>query len=120
MDYPMKSMKVVPAEKPLSTEQALVQGAEQYPYGLRITLSSEVLKKLQLSEIPEVGEMMGLHAVVEVVGVNYDGVAAGSKQLRVELQITDMCLKEKGEDHVNQVAEQDDDEVKTLLGSEVE
>lgn len=115
----MKSMKMSKADKPLGPADTLYQGVpEEYPYGLRITLSSDALRKLQLSEVPDVGQMMGLHAVVEVVGVNYDGNVPGNKQLRVELQITDMCLKEKGEDHVNEVAEQDPDEIKTILGSE--
>ena len=121
MDYAMKSMKTSKADKPLGPADALYQSVpEQYPYGLRVTLAPETLKKLNLAEIPEVGEMMALHAVVEVVGVNYDGTQPGDKQLRVELQITDMCLEDKGKDPVNEVADQDPDEVKTILGSEVE
>lgn len=115
MDYPMKSMKVAKSEKPLSMDEALIQGAPEYPYGLRITLAPEILKKLDLAEMPEVGEMMGLHAVVEVVAVSSDRAANGSRDLRVELQITDMCLKDKSNDSMNKVAEFEKDN--TLLGS---
>jgi hypothetical protein len=92
MEYAMKSMKTSKAEKPASTEELLTQaGGPDYPYGLRITLAPEILRKLDLPKLPEVGQMMGLHAVVEVVAVSADRAQNGGRDLRVELQITDMC-----------------------------
>lgn len=119
MDYAMKNMKVSKAEAPLSTTEALVQGGPEYPYGLRITLAPEILKKLDLPKMPEVGQMLGLHAVVEVVSVSADRAANGSRDLRVELQITDMCLKDKSNDSMAKVAETNEKEYgedETLLG----
>lgn len=117
MEQAMKNMKMSKAEQPLSTADALVQGGPEYPYGLRITLTPDVLKRLDLPKMPEVGQMLGLHAVVEVVGVNADRAQNGGRDLRVELQITDMVLQDKSNDSMNKIAEQDkEDEDDTLLG----
>lgn len=113
MSFAMKNMKFSKSDKPLSTDELMVQGGPEYPYGLRITLTPEVLKRLDLVKLPEVGQMMGLHAVVEVVGVNADRAANGGRDLRVELQITDLCLEAKSE---SAKIEQGDDD-STLLGS---
>lgn len=108
----MKDMKVVKAEKPLTAEEALYQGKADYPYGLRITLEPEVLKKIGLDKMPKVGDMMMLHAMTEVVGVNADRGQAGGKDLRVELQITMLDLKAKNQEQEYS----EDDEEKTMLG----
>ena len=118
MDKPMKNMKVTQADVCASTDQALAGQASEYPYGLRICLTPEVMKKLDLPKLPEVGQMLGLHAVVEVVGVNIDRAYNGGRDKRVELQITDMVLQDKSNDSLNQVKESEaDDEDDTLLGS---
>jgi len=119
MDYPMKSMKVQREEKPMSTDAGLMSSGPEYPYGLRITLAHEILKKMDLTKLPEVGSRMGLHAIVEVVGVNADRAMNGGKETRVELQITDMCLKTEADDSMAKVKESNDeeyDEDETILG----
>lgn len=119
MDKPaMKSMKVTREDNSASTDLALSQASTEYPYGLRICLTPDVMKKLDLPKLPEVGQMMGLHAVVEVVGVNIDKAYNGSREKRVELQITDMVLQDKSNDSQNLIKdEKDEDEDDTLLGS---
>jgi hypothetical protein len=106
MSHPMKNMKIEakPADEALYGAEA--SGGMKYPYGLRITLGPEVLEKLDLVKLPEVGQMMGLHAVVEVVGVNLENAENGGRDKRVELQITDLCLKDRSDDSLN----------KTILG----
>lgn len=118
MDQAMKNMKMSKSDMPASTAEALVQGGPEYPYGLRITLTPEVLKRLDLPNMPEVGQMMGLHAVVEVVGVQADRAQNGGRDLRVDLQITDMILQDKSNDSQNMMAEEkEEDEDETILGS---
>lgn len=108
----MKHMKISKAEHPMSMDEVLTQGGADFPRGLRISLEPAVLEKLDLPKLPEVGQMMGLHAVVEVVEVAIENAANGSRNKRLELQITDLELKDKSEDAV---PEKNDDDL-TLLG----
>ena len=107
----MKNMKISKAEEPLSAAEVMYQGGPKYPYGLRLRLEPAVVEKLQLAKLPEVGQMLGLHAVVEVVGVNIENAENGGRDKVLELQITDMELQEKSKDN-----EYKEDEEKTLLG----
>jgi hypothetical protein len=63
-----------------------------YPYGLSIYLCDETMKKLGISEPPDVGQRFLLTAVVEVtssgVRKTQDGVDSNA-----DLQITDMDLQ---------------------------
>lgn len=63
----------------------------EYPYGLRISLDSDALAKLGLTELPKVGTAMTLQARVEVVAVSqYEQKDETNRS--VELQVTDMEL----------------------------
>ena len=63
----------------------------EYPYGLRINLDDDSLKKLGITELPEVGTTMTLQAQVEVVSVSQHESDNG-KHRDMSLQITDMEL----------------------------
>lgn len=64
----------------------------KYPYGLRVSLGEETMKKLKLASLPKVGSAMLLLAKVEVCMVSqYDSVDGGNSA-NIELQITDMEL----------------------------
>jgi hypothetical protein len=106
----MKNMKISKAEHPQSMDEVLAQGGQEYAHGLRIHLEPAILAKLDLPRLPIVGQMMGLHAVVEVVEVSLENAANGTRNKSMVLQITDMELKDKSED-----APANDDEI-TLLG----
>lgn len=80
-------------QNPQGKESLLVEDSEQpeYPYGLRINLDEESLKKLGTTELPEVGQGMSLKAQVEVASVSqYDNDKG--KHREMSLQITDMEL----------------------------
>lgn len=113
----MKNMKISKEDQTATMDQALYaeQGPE-YPSGLRLHLDPAVLKKLDLDKLPEVGTMLGLHATVEVVGVNLDQANNGGREQRLELQITDMELQMKSNDSLAQV-QGEPEKPKTLLGS---
>lgn len=61
----------------------------EYPYGLKLNLDHESIKKLGMEKMPEMGKYMMLHAKVEVTDIHE---SEGHKSLG--LQITDMSLKD--------------------------
>lgn len=64
----------------------------EYPYGLKISLQNESLKKLGIKEMPEVGQKMMVHAMCEVCSVSKYDSKEGGEVKSMELQITDMEL----------------------------
>jgi hypothetical protein len=91
----MKSMKLTKSE---STDEAMPveanHDAPAYPYGLRLELNDESMKKLGLEELPEVGETMMLTAKVVVERVSQNDTKDGGKRQDMSLQITDMEISE--------------------------
>lgn len=80
---------------------SLPQPQPKYPYGLKICLSENELKKLNLEGIPQVGKKFKAEILVEVVQVSAEGGEGDMKEHRVELQIKEMELKkEKSEDEM--------------------
>lgn len=74
----------------------------KYPYGLRIDLEGETVKKLNLPQIPGVGQRMRLTALVDVNSVRqYE--SQQDKEISITLQITDMELAEERETSPEQV-----------------
>lgn len=67
----------------------------EYPYGLCISLDTDSLNKLGLTELPEIGTVLTLLARVEVTSVSQYERSDG-KNRDVSLQITDMELKKEG------------------------
>lgn len=65
---------------------------DEYPYGLRISLSNEELTKLGITELPAVDTEMKLTALVCVVGVGMNESQNGEPHKHVELQIEQMSL----------------------------
>lgn len=79
---------------PKKTETPMMEKSEgedkpQYPYGLKLALDKDIMDKLGMKEMPEVGEKMMLHAMITVVDL-HDSTDYKS----VGLQITDMTLEE--------------------------
>jgi hypothetical protein len=62
-----------------------------YPYGLTIQLCDEVLAKLGITDLPPVGTVMQLTALVEVCSVSQYENQDGAEN-NMSLQITDMEL----------------------------
>jgi hypothetical protein len=90
----MVNMKLSPAEA-----KSMLGGccapteadAPKYPYGLSISLNDDTLKKLGITELPNVGAKMKLVAVVEVCSTSQYAEQDGVDK-NVSLQITDMEL----------------------------
>jgi hypothetical protein len=88
----MISMKLSAAEAKAET---MLGGpdddAPQYPYGLTVSLCDETLAKLGITDLPPVGTVMQLTALVEVCSVSqYENQDGTEKSM--SLQITDMEL----------------------------
>lgn len=64
----------------------------EYPYGLRINLDGDSLKKLGMTDMPAVGTEFNLVAVVCVVGASQHESAKGDPYRSMELQIEQMAL----------------------------
>jgi len=90
----MKSMKLSPEDH---APQKGLREMPSYPYGLALSLDHQCLKKLKMKELPEVGEKMMLHAMVEVVSVSQHDSAYGGENQSVGLQITELSLEEADE-----------------------
>jgi hypothetical protein len=70
-----------------------------YPYGLSISFDEDTLEKLDIDELPSVGEMIHLQAMAKVTSVsqNEREETDGTKKLccRVELQITHLATEDE-------------------------
>jgi hypothetical protein len=95
-DTPTVNLKLDPASKRTLMEPAQPE-PPQYPWGTRLTLDDEVLKKLGLDKLPEVGAELVVYGMAKAVAVRSDATEHGGSR-SVELQITDLSVKPKGQD----------------------
>lgn len=89
-----------PEKKDFSTPSG--PKAPKYPYGLRITLNSEEMKKLGFNDAPDmdqVFELKGSAKVIEVANTEEQGDVAS---YRVELQIVELELSGSKEEESNE------------------
>ena len=72
---------------------------EVYPYGLRLRLENDELKKLGITELPEVGKVCKIEAegVVESVSSSHNKDSEGPRK-SVEVQITALVLDKSEND----------------------
>lgn len=96
MSADLKSMKITKSQQEKAMKPSLIE-FPQYPYGLTVRLDNDSLKKLGITDLPEVGEKMTLIAKVEVSSASQHAVKGGDDSKSVELQITDMCLEDEAE-----------------------
>lgn len=91
------SMKQTPEEATEGSPCAAPAPGEAplYPYGTRLTLGDDELKKLGIA-LPAVGASFMLMARVEVVSARADKVQDGEAEIGADLQITDMELQPEG------------------------
>jgi len=90
----MVSMKMAPKKGDKGDEVKCcgMDQEEKYPWGLRINLGDEELKKLGIKELPKVGQELPFTATVKVVGVRSNESQDGENR-NVELQITECALE---------------------------
>lgn len=88
----MVNMKMDPEKQKEYSQPAIAYEAPKYPYGLQINLDTESLKKLGITDLPEVGTVMILKAKVEVCSTSKNERADSEPCLCMGLQVTDMEL----------------------------
>ena len=92
------SMKRTTEEKKNNSpnEVASIDEQEDFPWGLRINLNKEEIKKLNIS-MPEVGTEATIMAKVKVVSVR-ESADANDTDRNIEYQITDIAFPTQDED----------------------
>lgn len=93
-DIPMTNMKMSAKEAREDMEPSMPD-SPKYPWGLRITLNDEELKKLGVNQLPQAGSEMLIYAAVNVTESATMDTMDGGKSMRMELQITDLALLPK-------------------------
>ncbi len=85
------NLKLSPAEaKEITTPDP--SDGPKYPYGLRISLDDDTLKKLGLTELPAIDTKLVLTARAEVCSTSdYDSQSGSHRSL--DLQITELALE---------------------------
>ena len=87
----MVNMKMTRKE---SKEMAVPSEIKQeYPWGLNIGLENDVLDKLGMDTLPKVGDIVKIEAIAKVESVSMSENSDKTKNRRVQIQITDMCIE---------------------------
>lgn len=85
----LKSMKITKADRDARKKGYGVcspMGGDDYPYGLRVTLDEDALKKLGLTKLPKAGAYVALRAECCVISVSVNE-RDGKTDRRIELQM---------------------------------
>ncbi|MCK0554658.1 hypothetical protein KFO32_16580 [Pantoea ananatis] len=88
----MKVVNMKTGTESVEGENGQTETRDEYPWGLRITLNSDALKKLGI-DLPKVGDMMALGGLAKVVGVSVRESENSDSHSQVDLQITDMGIE---------------------------
>lgn len=93
----LTSMKLSKAQAKEEVATLYEPTPPEYPYGTRLCLDDDTLKKLGISDPPKVGAYVMIMAKAEVVSRSeyeskHDGKATDSKSC--DLQITEMSIEE--------------------------
>ena len=89
------------SEEEISTQNSplATSDADKYPYGLRITLGSDELEKLNVDHSDwSVGETFHLHAFAKVTSISSNETEGGEKRCCVTLQITHLAGESEDEE----------------------
>lgn len=94
----MQDMARTPAEKKEVAAEMVAApsaaGVPDYPWGLSISLCTDELEKLDLDDMPEVGDMIHLFAMAKVTAISSRDTDAGPEK-RLELQITHLGVEDE-------------------------
>lgn len=102
----LKSLRLSPGElQTLLGEFTDDRKPPEFPPGTQLHLTDEVIKKLEMEDIPEVGTTMTLTAKVEVKSAMVKEEEGRPQRKHIELQITDMELSKDGKNQRDQQAE---------------
>jgi len=88
----MSDMRMSKSQKKrMFTPSVVGDSGPDYPWGLSITLDAAALKKLDIDELPDVGEECMIHATGKVTRVS-ESATDKKTDRSVEVQITKLAL----------------------------
>lgn len=94
----MAHMERTKAEKKeREKDYAIADSGPDYPYGLRVNLDHDGLKKVGMEDMPEVGSEVHLQAKAHVVSARSEK-REGSEERHLEMQITHLGVHHKPDD----------------------
>ncbi|VXB52128.1 conserved hypothetical protein [Pantoea brenneri] len=88
----MKVVNMKTGTESVEGENGAVETRDEYPWGLRISLNGDALKKLG-TELPKVGDMMAIGGMAKIVGVSTRESEGGESHSHIDLQITDFGME---------------------------
>lgn len=91
----MKSMLISEKEKKDMAESSVIADTPKYPYGLKLHFNEESYSKLELPDVPKVGQKFMVLAYAEVCDVSMNKNIDDRPNVNFSLQIMDVDLKEK-------------------------
>lgn len=97
----MPNMQLSIQERKDFSVPTLMDKKPKYPYGLKITLNSEELKKIGMPGDLKVGSTFEFEITAEVISVAQEPSEGDENNTSVQLQITDMYLDLEEEDTVS-------------------
>jgi hypothetical protein len=86
-------------EEKLDAVMPMPMAAPEYPFGLRICLCGPELDKLDIDEMPDVGDYIDLRAFARVTSVS----DSGNGQRRVELQIEKLAAENEMDEDMGDI-----------------
>lgn len=99
-DAVLKSLKRSKADKKKEKKAMTVgpSGGADYPYGTRIDLDEDTLKKLGIKELPETGDELCLVASVKVLSTSAYSSDGEKPRRSLTLQMTKACLESEDDE----------------------
>lgn len=96
----MVDMMVTPeeAKKQVGAPTISTDEVERYPWGLRISLCDDDLKKLGIDKLPSVETPCTIHAIGYVCDVSEHQTEGDGPRRSLSIQITDLAVEEGVED----------------------
>ena len=88
----MKVVNMKTGTESIEGENGAVETRDDYPWGLRISLNGDALKKLG-TDLPKVGDMMTIAGMAKIVGVSTREAEGGESHSHIDLQITDFGME---------------------------
>lgn len=110
----LKSLAFTKAEQKErnSPSKCMPYEGEKYPWGMRLDLNGDVMKKLDVKTLPKTGSEVTITATAKVVSTSVNDREGGKAEKRMELQITALDLgmdDESAEDAISRAIDEADE-----------
>ena len=91
----IKLVSMKRSKESMRANQTVSSKPDPYPYGLRLHLDKDELKKLGIKELPDVNDTFHIMAVADVVGTSRSLYKDSEESSGIDLQITMMTLSDE-------------------------